>query len=245
MLTPENLKQGSIPQSIGIIMDGNRRLAKRFGLNPWKGHEMGVEKAQEVLDWCAELGIKYVTVYAFSEQNFNRPKGEFNMIMRIFEHEFKEIAENPNHKAHKNQVRLKVIGRKDKLPEKVREAVKKAEEATKSYKKYFLNIALAYGGQEEITDACKEISEGVKSGLLTPEKITEKLFSQYLYLNGETPDPDLIIRTGGERRLSNFLLWQSAYTELFFVDEMWPELKKETFFSIIEDYQKRERRFGR
>ena len=240
----DNPLRGHVPLSIGIIMDGNRRLARRFNLKPWKGHEMGVKKLEEVLDWCSEFGIKYVTVYAFSTENFNRPRREFKMIMKLFKEEFLKIANNLKHKAHLYKVRVRGIGRREMLPDDVREAMEKAEEATKSYKDYFLNLAIAYGGQQEITDACRKVAEMVKKGRLKPDEINEKIFTHFLYLNG-TPSPDLIIRTGGEHRLSNFLLWHSAYSELAFVDEMWPEFSKETFVSVLKDFQRRQRRFGR
>ncbi|MFB6088669.1 MAG: polyprenyl diphosphate synthase [Candidatus Aenigmatarchaeota archaeon] len=245
MVNIEKLEEDNIPQSIGIIMDGNRRLAKRFGEDPWKGHEYGVKKGYKVLDWCEELGIKYITLYAFSTENFNRPEKEFNMIMDLFDQEFKDIANNKDHKAHRTETKIKVIGRKEKLPERVQKSIKEAEEATKDYDKFFLNIAIAYGGQQEITDGCKNIVDKVKKGEIDPENVDKELISHNLYFDENFPYPDLIIRTGGEKRLSNFLLWESAYSELFFVDQMWPEFEKEKFLSIIESFQERQRRFGR
>ncbi|MFB6075737.1 MAG: polyprenyl diphosphate synthase [Candidatus Aenigmatarchaeota archaeon] len=245
MVDIAKLKEGKMPRSIGIIMDGNRRLAKRFGEDPWKGHEFGVKKVHRVLDWCEELGIKYITLYAFSTENFNRPKEEFEMIMNLFQNEFDEIAHNKEHRSHRSETRVRVIGRRGKIPEKVMKSIKKAEDATKHYNNFFLNVAIAYGGQQEITDACKNITEGVREGNINPGNIDKDMVAENLYFEGDFPYPDLIIRTGGEKRLSNFLLWESAYSELFFVDQMWPEFEKERFLEVIEDFQNRKRRFGR
>jgi len=236
------LDKSKIPTSIGIILDGNRRLAKRLMKQPWKGHELGAKKVNEFLNWCRELGIKYVTMYSFSIQNFNRPKREFNYLMKLFEREALSIL-NPNHDVHKYKVRVKVIGRIWMLPKFVQKAFKKVEKVTKKYNNYFVNIAVAYGGQEEITDAIKKIAKKISNGIIKPKEINEDIIKQSLYTNG-TPYPDLIIRTGGEKRLSNFLLWQSAYSELAFVNKMWPEFSKEDFINVIKDYQRRERRFG-
>ncbi len=239
-----DLSQGKIPEHIGVILDGNRRFARRLMLQPWKGHEWGAKKVREFCEWCKELGIKRATFYSFSIQNFNRPKEEFNFLMDLFEKHFKEIAEKKNKDVIENEINIKAIGRIWMLPEKVQKAIIGAEEAKKNYNKFFLNFAIAYGGQEEITDAVLEIAKKVSAGLLKPELINEDLVRHTLYTNGQ-PYPDLIIRTGGERRISNFLLWQSAYSEFIFLEQAWPELTKEDFFAAIEDFQKRERRFGR
>lgn len=245
MVDIEELKENKLPESIGIIMDGNRRLAKRFDEDPWKGHELGVKQVYKVLDWCEELGIKYTTLYAFSTENFDRPKREFDTIMKLFKGEFKDIANNEEHRSHKAETRVKVIGRRDKIPKDVREAIERAEEATKDYDNFFLNIAIAYGGQQEIVDASKRLAKKVKKGKLYPENIDRDKISNNLYMDEDFLNPDLIIRTGGEKRMSNFLLWESAYSELFFVDQMWPEFEKERFLEIIKDFQNRKRRFGR
>ncbi|MCD6476652.1 MAG: di-trans,poly-cis-decaprenylcistransferase [Candidatus Aenigmarchaeota archaeon] len=228
---------------IGVIMDGNRRLAKRLMKNPWKGHEYGANKVKDFLKWCHELGIKCITLYAFSIQNFNRPKREFNYLMKLFEREFLDIC-NKNHEAHKYKVRIKALGRINLLPKKVQMAIKKAEQATKNYNKFLLNFAIAYGGQEEIVDAIKKIALKVKKGLIKPASINESLVKKSLYTNGQ-PYPDLIIRTGGEKRVSNFMLWQGAYSELYFIDKMWPEITKRDFMKAIKDFEKRQRRFGK
>ncbi len=238
------MKLGEIPQSIGIIMDGNRRFAKELMKKPWKGHEFGVKKAREVLKWACELGIKYITVYALSLENLNsRPKMELKKIFEYFDREM-DILFSGNHIVHKTETRVKFIGRLRVLPKKLKEKMKNVERETKKYKKHFLNIAVAYGGQQEILDACKKISVKVAKGLLKPAQINENLMRENLYTDS-TAYPDLIIRTGGEKRLSNFLLWQAAYAELAFTEKKWPELTRDDFLKIIKDYQKRERRFGR
>jgi len=239
-----DLTAGKIPEHIGVILDGNRRFAKRLMLQPWKGHEWGAKKVREFCEWCKELGIKRATFYSFSIQNFNRPKEEFDFLMDLFEKHFREIADGKNKDVIENEINIKVIGRIWMLPEKVQSAIRAAEEATKNYRKFFLNFAIAYGGQEEITDAVIKIAKQVSEGLIDPKIINEDLVRHTLYTNGQ-PYPDLIIRTGGERRISNFLLWQSAYSEFIFLEKAWPELTKEDFFEAIEDFQKRERRFGR
>ena len=232
------------PIHIGIILDGNRRFAKRLMLRPWKGHEWGAEKVKELLRWCKGTGVKYLTLYSLSAQNiFSRPKREMDFLLKIFEKEFSEIAKK-SHEAHKNKVRVKVIGRTNILPKSLQDAIAKAEKSTKNYNDYFLNLAVAYGGQEEITDAIIGIAKKVSAGAIKPEQINEELISRSLYTDG-TPYPDMIIRTGGEKRLSNFLLWQSAYSELFFVDKLWPEFTKEDFLKTIEEFKQRQRRFGK
>ncbi len=235
----ENVK---VPTSIGIILDGNRRLAKRLMKRPWEGHEFGVKKVKEFLHWCRELGIRYVTLYSFSIQNFNRPKYEFNFLMKLFKKEFSAFSD-PEHDVHKYGIKVKAIGRLWLLPKDLQRIIKRAEKLTEKYKNYFLNIAIAYGGQEEITDAIKELAKKVLKGVIKPSSINEKLIEGSLYTDG-APYPDLIIRTGGEQRLSNFLLWQSAYSELSFSKKMWPEFTKLDFLKIIKDFQNRDRRFG-
>ena len=233
-----------MPQSIGIIMDGNRRFAKELMKRPWKGHEFGVSKARKVLRWSDELGIEYLTIYALSVENLKtRPNMEFRKILHYFEKELDEVLTG-NHIAHETKTRVKFIGRIGLLKKDLRNKMKKVEEMTKDYDKHLLSVAVAYGGQQEIVDACKKISLEVMDGMIEPHQINESLFKESLYTNG-FQCPDLIIRTGGERRLSNFLLWQSAYSELAFTDQKWPEFSRENFVSIIKDYQKRERRFGK
>lgn len=228
---------------IGVILDGNRRFAKRLMKQPWKGHEWGSEKIKDFLNWCKEANIRTVTIYSFSVQNFSRPKVEFEFIMKLFEKEFLEMANNKEHPAHRNKVRVKAVGRIWMLPEFVQKAIKKAEKATEKYNNYYLNIAIAYGGQEEIVDATAKIARKVKNGEIDPDEIDTNVIEKMLYVG--QPYPDIIIRTGGEKRLSNFLLWQSAYSELFFIDKLWPEIKKEDFFRVLQEFALRERRFGK
>jgi len=231
-----------VPKHIGIILDGNRRFAKRLMKKPWKGHEWGAKKVRKILGWCREYGVKYITLYSFSIQNFSRPKKEFDFIMKLFKKEALELL-NPKHEIHKHKIRVKIIGRIWMLPKDLQKIIKKLETETRNYKNYFLNVAVAYGGQEEITDAIIKIAKKVFKGIIEIKDINEKLIRHSLYTDG-TPYPDLIIRTGGERRLSNFLLWQSAYSELIFVDKLWPEFEKEDFKNCIEEFQIRQRRFG-
>lgn len=228
------------PNHIGIILDGNRRFAKRLMKKPWEGHKLGFDKVKKLLRWCTDMGIKEITLYCFSMQNFNRPKEEFNYLMKQFSSAFNEVAESED--VHKNHIRIKAIGRINLLPQDVQDAIKKAEEATKDYSDSFLNIAIAYGGREEIVDAVKRIGRLIEDGKITDKEITEELVQKNLYTGDE---PDLIIRTGGERRTSNFLLWQSNYSEWIFVEKMWPEFEQEDLVKCIEDYRERERRFGK
>lgn len=228
------------PRHIGIILDGNRRFAKRLMLKPWKGHEFGYEKIRKFLNWCRELNIKEITLYCFSMQNFNRSKKEFDYLMDIFEKAFNEISTDKD--IHKYKIRINVIGRYYLFPEKVQTSIKKAVDATNNYNDYKVNIALAYGGREEIIDAVKKIAEKVKDKELKINEINEKTFAENLYLDKE---PNLIIRTGGEQRTSNFLPWQSIYSEWFFLEKTWPEFEKEDLITVIEEYKQRQRRFGK
>ena len=227
-------------EHIGIILDGNRRFAKRLMLEPWKGHELGFEKLKKLFKWCKELEVKEITLYCFSMQNFNRPKKEFDYLMNLFEKGFNEVSTNED--IHKDKIRINVIGRHCLFPEKVQTSIKKAVDATKNYNDYKVNIALAYGGREEIVDAVKKVAEKVKNKELDIKDINEETFSENLYLNTE---PDLIIRTGGDRRTSNFLPWQSIYSEWFFLEKVWPEFEKEDLIKVIDEYKNRDRRFGK
>ncbi|RLG13849.1 MAG: di-trans,poly-cis-decaprenylcistransferase [Candidatus Nanohalarchaeota archaeon] len=227
---------------LGIIMDGNRRFAKRLMKNPWQGHDWGAKKVEKVLDWCMELNIPQITLWSFSIENMDRPKKEFDYLMNIFEKEFLSIV--TREKIHKNKVKVKVIGRVDMLPEPVQKAIQKAEDATKDYHDNTINFAIAYGGRQEILDATKKIASAVKNHTIEPENINENTYRKYLYTNG-TPDPDLVIRTSGEQRTSGFLIWQTAYSELYFCDKLWPEFEKEDLIKAIDEYKLRKRRFGK
>jgi len=235
------IKNKSIPVHIGFILNGNRRWASSLGLKPEEGHRYGFEKAKEVLSWCLELGVKTVTLYVFSTENFKRSRSEVEHIFNIAEKAFREVPNNPD--IHKYSVRVKAIGRIEYLPESLREAIKKAEEATAAYSSRKLFIAIGYGGRSEIVDAIKKIIVDILNGKLRIDEVDEDEVSKHLYTAGE-PDPDLIIRTSGEERLSNFLIWQCAYSELYFTDVHWPSFRKIDFWRIIRSYQRRSRRFG-
>ena len=238
------IKNGVKPEHIAIILDGNRRWAYVKALDPWFGHEKGAEKVEQLLDWCLELGVKSITLYAFSTENFNRSKNEVAEIVRIAEREFKKILTDK--RIHKNKVHVKAIGRLNTLPKDLQQLIIDAENATQNYDEHFLNIALAYGGRAEIVDAAKEIAQKVDEGELTPEEINEQLFEKYLYTSHmPKQDPDLIIRTSGEERLSGFLLWQSAYSELCFLDVYWPDFRWIDFLRAVRIFQLRRRRFGK
>jgi tritrans,polycis-undecaprenyl-diphosphate synthase [geranylgeranyl-diphosphate specific] len=237
-----DLKPEKMPKHVAIIMDGNRRYSKIQGnIDVIKGHEIGVDTLEKVLDWSIELGIEIITVYAFSTENFNRPQHEVEGLMKLFVKNFKRLVDHE--KIHRNEVRVKVVGRTELMPESVREAIKEAEDATSKYDKRLFNIAIGYDGRLEIIDSFKKIIEQVQAGEITVDDVDEELVSKNLYTGG-LADPNLIIRTSGEERLSGFLLWQSSYSELYFCETLWPELRKVDFIRAIRSYQERERRFG-
>ena len=236
-LDPEKM-----PKHVAIIMDGNRRYSKLQGnIDVVKGHEIGVDTLERVLDWSIELGIEIITVYAFSTENFNRPKHEVEGLMNLFVKNFKRLVDHE--KIHRNEVKVKVVGRTELIPENVREAIKEAEDATAKYDKRLFNIAIGYDGRLEIIDSFKKIIKEVQAGNITIDDVDEELVSKNLYTGG-LADPNLIIRTSGEERLSGFLLWQSSYSELYFCETLWPELRKVDFIRAIRSYQARDRRFG-
>ena len=236
-LDPEKM-----PKHVAIIMDGNRRYSKLQGnIDVVKGHEIGVDTLERVLDWSIELGIEIITVYAFSTENFNRPKHEVEGLMNLFVKNFKRLVDHE--KIHRNEVKVKVVGRTELIPESVREAIKEAEDATAKYDKRLFNIAIGYDGRLEIIDSFKKIIKEVQAGNITIDDVDEELVSKNLYTGG-LADPNLIIRTSGEERLSGFLLWQSSYSELYFCETLWPELRKVDFIRAIRSYQARDRRFG-
>lgn len=236
-LDPEKM-----PKHVAIIMDGNRRYSKLQGnIDVVKGHEIGVDTLEKVLDWSIELGIEIITVYAFSTENFNRPKHEVEGLMNLFVKNFKRLVDHE--KIHRNEVKVKVVGRTELIPESVREAIKEAEDATAKYDKRLFNIAIGYDGRLEIIDSFKKIIKEVQAGNITIDDVDEELVSKNLYTGG-LADPNLIIRTSGEERLSGFLLWQSSYSELYFCETLWPELRKVDFIRAIRSYQARDRRFG-
>ena len=238
------IKGGAIPSHIAVILDGNRRWAMCRGLFPADGHFEGARKAEEFFDWCKEFdGLKTITLYVFSTENFRRPPEEVRKLMDLIRDYLNKLA--TDRRIHENEVRVKIIGRVEMLPEDVREAIRRVEDATKHYSKRYLNLAIAYGGRAEIIDALRKVALEVKAGRLKPEEVNEEIFEKFLYTGFlPNPHPDLIIRTSGEERLSNFLLWQSAYSELCFLDVYWPSFTKRDFYRAIRVYQQRTRRFG-
>ena len=229
-----------IPKHIAIIMDGNGRWAKNKGLSRDYGHKEGKESAKEMVRSCAKLGVKNLTLFAFSSENWKRPKLEVDLLMGLLHNslrtELKELKEN--------NIKLETIGDLSKIPLIVRKFLKKVCEETKDNDLMTLTLALSYGSRDEIINSVKEIADKVKNNIISVEKIDESLINQHLYTRN-LPDVDLMIRTSGEKRISNFLLWQSAYAELYFSDELWPDFKSEHLIKAISDYQNRERRFGR
>jgi tritrans,polycis-undecaprenyl-diphosphate synthase [geranylgeranyl-diphosphate specific] len=238
------VKNGNKPEHIAIILDGNRRWAfEQSFSNPWMGHRFGASKVENLLDWCLDLNTKSITLYAFSTENFQRPSQEIEQIMQIAGEKLQQIL--TDERIHRNQVRVKVIGRVGLLPKGIQELILGAEEATKDYSQHFLNIAFAYGGRAEIVDATRKIAQKIEKGELKPDAIDEQIFASHLY-TAHLPkqDPDIIIRTSGEERLSGFLLWQSAYSELFFLDVFWPDFRRIDLLRAVRTYQNRKRRFG-
>jgi tritrans,polycis-undecaprenyl-diphosphate synthase [geranylgeranyl-diphosphate specific] len=237
------VKNGIQPEHIAIILDGNRRWASEKVLDPWLGHEKGAYKIEELLDWCLRLDVKSVTLYTFSTENFRRTSAEVQQIMHIAQEWFRKMLTDK--RIHGDRIRVKVIGRVGLLPEELRQLISEVEKATENYDRHFLNFAFAYGGRAEIVDAARKIAEEVNSGKLKADAVNEKTFEQYLYTSHmPQPDPDMIIRTSGEQRLSGFLLWQSAYSELFFLDVYWPDFRLIDLLRAVRTFQRRKRRFG-
>ena len=234
------LDKNNIPKHVAIIMDGNGRWAKQKGEMRIFGHTNGVESVRESLTAAAEIGVKYLTLYAFSTENWNRPKEEVAALMDLLVKAIYDEVEELNEKG----VRLETIGNTSILPTSCEEALAKAKDRTKNNNKITLILALSYSSRWEIAQAVKTMAEESISGKLDVETINEDLISSYLSTS-DFPDPELLIRTSGENRVSNFLMWQLAYTELYFTETLWPDFKKEHFFKAIKDYQDRERRFGK
>lgn len=229
----------TIPRHIAVIMDGNGRWAKQHGLSRMEGHIAGAERVREVLRYAREFGVEYMTLYAFSTENWKRSKEEVDALMDLLS----RFIDSYLDEMKQNGVRLLVTGRIDGLPERAANDLKRAMVETASLTGHTLILALNYGGRSEIADAAKKIAEEVRHGRLDPVKIDEQLFSRYLYLP-DVPDPDLMIRTSGEFRLSNFLLWELSYAEFYVTDTYWPDFDREEFRKAIESYSKRDRRFG-
>jgi undecaprenyl diphosphate synthase len=234
------LKKGNLPAHVAIIMDGNGRWAKRRGLPRTAGHRAGVKTVKKIVRGAGDLGISILTLFTFSRENWRRPKYEVSSIMKLlYETTKREINE-----LDENNVKLITTGRIEELASEERDILKRAKDRTKDNTGLILNLALNYGGRTEILDAVRKLALDVKEGGLDPKSLDEETFSQYLYTKG-LPDPDLLIRTSGEMRISNFLLWQTSYTELYVTDVLWPNFTVKDFHQAIWDYQNRKRRFGR
>lgn len=236
-----HVREAPLPRHLAIIMDGNRRFAKTHGLLVETGHERGRDKLEELLNWCLEIGLRIMTVYALSTENLARPVEELEPLMALFRRSFEDIA--TDERVHRNRIRVRAFGNRTYLPVEVVRAIERAEAATREYDQYFYNVAIAYGGREELLHAIRELAAEVAAGRLEPEQITAELVSTHLY-TADLPDPDLVFRTSGEERISNFLLWQSAYAELYFADVLWPGLTRLDFLRAIHDFQVRQRRYG-
>ena len=228
-----------LPRHVAIIMDGNGRWAQKRGWPRLKGHEQGAQSVQECLNACLEVGVEYLTLYAFSSENWKRPAIEVKGLMFLLE----QYLGNKIEEMKKNGIRFSAIGRLEALPSTVQERLHKAMAATADNKQLTLTLALNYGSRHEIVDALKAIADQVALGKLDPQEINEELISASLYTAG-MPDPDLLIRTSGEYRISNFLLWQLSYAEMTIVPKLWPDFKKQDLLDALEDYKNRKRRFG-
>ena len=231
-----------LPTHIGFIMDGNGRWAKRRGLPRGEGHKEGAKVFKKIGEYCADVGIRYMTFYAFSTENWHRPRQEVAGLMELFT-EYLSDGELRLGDNETRQMRLHFIGRRDGLPAELLELIERAERKTAMYDRVHVNIALTYGGRDEIVHAVQQIAAQVADGSLAPADITEQTVADRLYTAGQ-PDPDIIVRPSGELRLSNFLTWQSAYSELWFSDVLWPDFTEQDVNRVIEDYAKRSRRFG-
>ena len=234
------MKAGDLPRHIAVIMDGNGRWARKRALPRIAGHRAGRKAVREVVEGCVELDIEFLTLYTFSKENWSRPANEVNALMKILERVLKEEREE----LKEQNVRLAILGRIEDLPPVSRRVVLDTVEYLSGCTGMTLNLALSYGGRREIVDAARGLSESVLAGRMRPSGIDEETFRMFLY-NGALPDPDLLIRTSGEMRISNFLLWQLAYSEMWITDVLWPDFRKKHLFQAISEYQKRERRFGK
>lgn len=233
------LDRKRMPRHIGIVMDGNGRWAKKRGLSRIEGHRAGVDSVWRVVDECGRLRVEALTVYAFSSENWKRPKDEVNALMRLFREQLRKEASE----LHRNNVRLQAIGDIERLPLYVRWELSRTIRKLASNTGLVFNLAVSYGGRQEIVQAARRLAEDARDGRLAPEQITAERLSHYLY-TGALPDPDLIIRTSGEMRLSNFLLWQSAYSEFYFTPVLWPDFDRRCLHEAILSFQQRERRYG-
>ena len=227
------------PRHIAIIMDGNGRWAKRRGLPKIMGHKRGVETVKKIVKACVKLKVRYLTLYTFSTENWSRPKKEVKALFNLLD----GFLTSQTKLFHDNKVRFCVIGERDRIDESLRRKIGEIERDTRDYDTLLVNVALSYGGRQEIVNAVRSIAEETKSGILKPGEIDEKIFSNHLYTR-DCPDPDLLIRTSGEMRVSNFLLWQISYTEFYVTEKLWPDFSEQDLKNAIEEYKRRERKFG-
>jgi undecaprenyl diphosphate synthase len=234
------IDKNNLPKHLAIIMDGNGRWAKQRGLLRTLGHESGTKSVKKIIEACANLGIENLTLYAFSTENWNRPKIEIEALMKVLVNSL--IKELPT--LEKNNIKMNAIGNLEKLPSKAQKELQDVIQKTATNSKLVLTLALSYGSREELVNAVKKISDKVKNNIISIDKIDDSIINQHLYTHN-MPDVDLLIRTSGEHRISNFLLWQIAYAELYFTDILWPDFKEDDLYEAIISYQKRERRFGK
>ena len=236
----EQINKDTIPQHLAIIMDGNGRWAKAKGMFRSMGHENGTKAVRQITEACVEINVPYLTLYAFSTENWNRPKIEVNALMDLLVYSLdKERASLID-----NGIKLNVVGNLEALKNKPKSKLESIIDVTKNNNKLNLNLAISYGSKQEIVNAIREVSNKVKNNIISVKNIDENIINEHLYTRN-LPNVDLLIRTGGEKRVSNFLLWQIAYAEMYFTDILWPDFKKEDFLHALQDYQKRERRFGK
>ncbi len=239
-----DIKQGDIPNHVALILDGNRRWAKRHLAMTKIGHWKGADAVENLLDWCEQLDIRIITLYALSAENLDRDDEELEYLYELIRLRLEKLYQDP--RIHKNKMRVKGIGRIELLPKSIKEVLQRLDDATKGYDNHFLNIALAYGGQFELVDAVKKIGEKIKDGSLKISDIDKKEIESNLYTSYlPQSSPDMILRTSGEKRLSGFLMWQSVYSELIFMDIFWPEFRKIDLMRAIRTYQERKRRIGK
>jgi undecaprenyl diphosphate synthase len=240
MSDPSPLDPDLLPRHVAIVMDGNGRWARSRRKPRIYGHKVGADSVREIVEMSRELGIGHLTLYAFSSENWNRPEQEVSGLMSIL----KSYLVSELGRMEKNEIRLNCLGQITKLPDGVRRTLEEAINRTAGNDKMVLNLALSYGARDEICRAARNIAQSCLDEHLKPEQIDHQLLTQHLYTAGQ-PDPDLLIRTGGEKRLSNFLLWQASYAEIYFTETMWPDFRKQAYVEALRDYQKRERRFGK
>jgi len=238
------IQNGDIPNHVALILDGNRRWAKRHLTMPKKGHWKGADAVENLLDWCEEFNIKIVTLYVLSAENLDRKDDELAYLYELIRMRLEKLYNDP--RIHQNKMRVKAIGRIELLPYSIKEVLKRLDDTTRNYDNHFLNIALAYGGQNELVDAIKKIGVKIKDGILDVNDIDKKEIESNLYTSHlPQSSPDMILRTSGEKRLSGFLMWQSAYSELVFMDIFWPEFRKIDLMRAIWTFQERKRRLGK